>query len=188
MNQSTPSQPTPDNSDIPPRFLRYGLETFPKSLQKEIQSFIEDPSCWCLYLHGETGSRKTTLAAAALVKMREKAGAGPARLGMFIPGYRAATVIRNVDSPGTKDFIANLNKTPVLLFDDLGKHRDTPHLTEQILFILHYRYDWNMTDGGRARKTILTSNLTLQQLAETIDPATARRIEEGMVIHLEVPK
>ena len=34
---------------------------------------------------------------------------------------------------------------------------------------------------------IVTSNLNLDDLAKLIDPATARRLEEGMVIELAVP-
>ena len=169
-----------DNRDIPGRFRRYGLDAFSAQARQAVVEFLGDPACWCLYLWGPTGSRKTTLAAAALIEARRRWGS-PQRQGYFVPAYMAAATFRDVGSAFSAPIIASWRQTQLLLLDDLGKHRDTPHLIERLLHLLHERYDWE-------RKTIITANMNLSELAARIDEATARRIREGRVIRLTAPR
>ncbi|HUX00785.1 MAG TPA: hypothetical protein VMY35_07375, partial [Phycisphaerae bacterium] len=107
-------------------------------------------------------------------------GRRPEAWGNFVTAYAAARTIRNVTNPGTQTVLRTWAASPLLVLDDLGKHRDKPHVIEQLLFLLHERYDWS----APGQKTIVTANMDLDELAERIDPGTARRLGEGMVIEL----
>lgn len=165
---------------IPPRFLRHSLSTF-RPIPQQIHDFFAQKDCWSLYIWGPTGSRKTTLAAAMLVEIRRHHP--PGNFGLFLPAYLVVSVLRDSRQDFGREHIERWVKDPAIILDDLGKHRDTPHVWEQLLFLLHKRYDW----AGPGHKTILTANISLDKLAKRIDPATARRLEEGMVLHTKAP-
>lgn len=137
---------------------------------------------WSMYLWGETGSRKTTLAVATLVDFRRQYRYD-GRTGFFAPAHTVARLLRNLGNPAAEQQIGFWRDTCFLILDDLGKHRDTPHVIEQVLFLLHHRYDW--WEPGDL--TIVTANMDLDELGQRIDPATARRLAEGLVLHLEPP-
>jgi len=62
---------------------------------------------------------------------------------------------------------------PLLVWDDIGAMRDTPHLHSTSLAILRARYNG-------LRKTILTSNVDRETLAKNFDDRLADRLKEGM--------
>lgn len=174
---SETTQPKPwGHLDLPPKFRRWKVSDYPAS--QAVTRFLQDPQCWCLYIYGETDARKTSLATAILRQLR---GDRPMQWGHFVPIYDAVRIIRDIESDSCKRHISDWRKSPCLALDDLGKSRDTPHLIEQMLFLLHYRSDW--ADG---EKTIITANMDLKELAKRIDPATARRIEDGTVMKMEL--
>ena len=164
------------HSDIPGRYRRWRLRDFGPAAERIREFLVTDDYPGC-YLWGETGGRKTSLAAAALIEAR---GNRPDRWGDFVTPYCATRTIRAVTDPAMNTVLRTWGATPFLVLDDLGKHRDTPHVIEQLLFLLHERYDW----PERAQKTIVTANMDLDELAERIDPGTARRLGEGLVIEL----
>lgn len=169
------------NADIPDRYRKYGLEAFRQGAAWLEQ--LRRPECWCLYIWGETGSRKTTLAAAMLMELRKIHGSPGGRFGHFVTSYQAIKAMRDIDNHGAAERLKAWHESPCLVLDDLGKHRDTPHVIEQTLFLLHHRYDW-----ASKAKTIITANMDLDELASRVDPATARRLAEGMVLELAMPK
>jgi len=178
----TPLSPDLDfTTGLPPRFTRWRMKDFSPSLIDAARPFFQAVGCWSLYLWGETGTRKTSFAIASLIHMREHTRT---LTGLFLPAYECVRQLRNIHDPMNDAVLARWRKAMWLVFDDLGKHRDTPHIVEQLLFLLHYRYDWH--EPGY--KTIITANMSLDQLAKTIDPATARRLEEGKVLKLELPQ
>ena len=142
-------------------------------------AWLEDPDSWCLYLWGATGGRKTTLAAAVLMELRRRTPSSRRR-GLFLPAYTIVRKIRNLETAAK--VLAEWRKEPWLVIDDLGKHRDTPYVHEQLLHLLHERYDW----AKPGERTIITANMDLDTLAKRMDPATARRLEEGTVLQLQV--
>ena len=178
--KSAPQPPPPGplllNQDIPPRVRGWVLADFSEAVVGGIQREFIDGEAWCLYLWGATGSRKTSLAAAVLKCMRTTGTAG-----LFVPAYRVVKKLRNVGDVQAKHELERWGGVDVLVLDDLGTHRDTPHVLEQLLFLLHRRYDY-------ARQTILTANMSLDDVSARINPATARRLEEGLVLHLTAPK
>ena len=174
---SQPWTPPPcEHGDVPERYRKWRLSDFGPAAAK-LRAFLADDDCWACYLWGETGGRKSSLAAAALIEAR---GQRPDPRGDFVTTYVAARTIRNVANPMTQTILRTWAASPFLVLDDLGKHRDTPHVIEQLLFLLHERYDW----AEPGEKTIVTANMDLDELAERIDPGTARRLGEGMVIEL----
>jgi len=176
-------KPAPwDNRDIPLRFKVYGLNNFAAAVVKVAEEFLATPGpWWSLYLWGPTGSRKTSLAVAIMLRARHLYDS-PRRVGRFVPAYQAVRVIRKVGDPDATKTVAGWRKTRLLLLDDLGKHRDTPHVQEQLLFLLHERYDW----WEPVYRTIVTANMSLDELGERIDQATARRLREGRVLKLGI--
>ena len=171
-----PKAPPWDNRDLPPRFLAYALSAFSADAQRRVVEFLEG-KIWSLYLHGDTGSRKTSLAVAALVEERRRRDSAHC-YGEFVPAYEAVERLRDVKNANTLATKRRWQHSPFLVLDDLGKHRDTPHVIEQLLFLVHARYDWGRT-------TIVTANMGLDRLAKRIDDATARRLKEGRVLKME---
>ncbi len=163
--------------DIPARYRSWRLKDFSEAVRKAVEPFCRDEAIWSLYLHGGIGTKKSSLAAAVLIRHRE-AQTPPDDCpqyggGIFLPIYVAAEKFRRFDQMAK----TNWATTKLLVVDDLGKSRETPHLQEQLLHLLHNRYD-------HVRKTIVTSNLSLDQLARHIDPATASRFQEGIILDL----
>ncbi len=147
-----------------------------------MEAWLDDLSSWSMFIHGKTGSRKTSLAIATILKYRLMLGEPP--IGDFVPAYEAVRIFRSLDNPQTAQRLRKWRATSLLVLDDLGKHRDTPNTVEQLLFLLHYRYDW----ADDYRRTIVTSQMSLDELGSRIDGATARRLSEGAVLELERPK
>lgn len=138
---------------------------------------------WCMYIHGETGARKTSFACAVLKYLRRDGILPLSGYGEVITPDKWVDVNRE-QSDNAKFIMQQWKSSRFILFDDLGKHRDTPHLVESIMLFLHSRYDrWKP-----GQKTIITSNMDMKELASKIDPSTARRIDEGFVLKLELQK
>jgi len=194
------------NHGVPARYAQYSLHHYPEA-SPPITAWLKDPASWCVYLHGPTRSRKTSLACAVLRALREPiidewrlGGLGQIsrdvpvlqpqpedwaeRLGLFVGPYDLAETIRNVASEEAHARYDLWGRVPLLVLDDLGKYRDTPHLVEQTLLLLHKRYDRH--DCARTR-TIITSNMPLEELSWRVDPATACRVAEGLVLELCPP-
>lgn len=174
QNESTrdaQNQPWP-HLDLPARYLRYGFDTFSPAIQNRVRLFLEEPM-WSLYLCGAAGTKKTSLAIATLVELRGLLKAPADRFGSFLPAYQAARQMRAMNA----DIIARWRTSPFLILDDLGANRDTPHVTETLLFLLEERYDYE-------RKTIITTNLSVEGFAKHLDPRVASRLQEGMILDL----
>ena len=130
-----------------------------------------------MYLFGNVGSRKSSFAAATMLSWRwtrpisEVSWAN----GIFLPAYVAARLFRDFDAKWREETIAEWGDTALLVLDDIGANRSTPHVAEQLLFLLEQRYDWT-------RQTIVTSNLTLEELAEAVNPRASSRLQQGLVL------
>jgi len=186
---------------LPYRYAAWTLAAYP-AIASAVRGWLADPSSWSLYLWGPTRSRKTSAACAVLRELRvpilrqwieraetwireEKPGVPPRpAIGEFVGPYTFADTIRDVTSDAARARLDEWGEMPLLLLDDLGKYRDTPHLVEQTLLLLHKRYDRH---DCRTTRTIITSNMGLDELAARIDPATGCRLAEGLVLELCSP-
>ena len=171
--------------DIPQRYRPWSLLDFSVAAVERSIDFLRGDAT-TLYLHGDIGTGKTSLAAAILYAWRWSGGAcnlecprdcGALRseYGRFLPAYQAAAILRNLDTCQTAmtDWAGCL----MLVLDDIGANRATPHVQEQLLFLLQERYD-------RCKKTIVTSNLDLNALAVALGERAASRLQEGILIEL----
>ena len=165
--------------DIPPRFRDWKYADYGE-VGEMARGWMNAKTPWSLYIHGPTGSHKTSLAIAMLQRVRVVMRTP---IGRFVPGYKAVNTFRNLNNPQTAELLEAWKSSPLLILDDLGKHRNTPNTVEQLLFLLHYRYDWYTPN----LRTIVTSQMDLDELGQRIDEATARRLSEGMVLELQRP-
>jgi len=167
---------------LPPRYTKWRLGDYPETWQKRAADFLSNRHCWSLYLHGHVGTHKTSFAVAVFVVWRQSLPWNikdsfflqPAE-GLFLPPYEVAAVLRDFEYG--RHAIGKWQEADLLVLDDLGASRNTPHVTEQLLYLLEKRYDYN-------RKTILTSNFNLAQLAEHLDRRVSSRLQEGMLLDL----
>ncbi len=171
------SIPPHSNKDIPYRYMPWEMEDYPEAIRERVRYFFSNAGCWSMYLHGGPGSKKSSVACAALKRWRKWKGPGPDRESEFVAIYQAVDWLRDIHSPGAKARLKLMQDRKLLLIDDLGKNRGTPHVVEQFIFLLHRRYD-------AGAKTIITSNLDLTEFAQHIDPATSSRFQEGIILDL----
>ncbi|HUX03090.1 MAG TPA: hypothetical protein VMY35_19185 [Phycisphaerae bacterium] len=171
---------------IPARYRRWRLWDFKPDTASDAVAFLERGGAATLFLHGVVGTGKTCLASATLSAWRWSGGAcnldcpgdcgiGKREVGLFLPAYEAAARLRNLDRCE-----AAMNEwagARLLVLDDIGANRATPHVTEQLLFLLQRRYD-------ECAKTIVTSNLDLSGIEGTLGERAASRLQEGMLIEL----
>ncbi len=162
-------QPAWDHRDLPARY-RWTLDDYPEDVRCRMTEFL-DGGAWSLCLIGAVGTRKTSLAFAVVRHWRQRFKAPYD--GVLAAAYFASEVyitqIREM-SHWLKD---RCRETMLLVLDDIGAARSTPHVVEQLGFILKDRYD-------RGAKTLITSNLTLDALGRTMDERIADRLREGV--------
>jgi len=171
------------NRDIPPIYQRV-LTEFDSTLAKQALEWFDSPDQWSLYVTGALGSGKTCFVAALLMKWRET---HPDEMHDGIVYSRAPqcffvapyTLSREIRSLGDEDTVYDhwQKGRGLLVLDDVGALRSTPHLTERLVNLLQYRYDYQL-------KTIVSSNLLISQIANHVDPRTASRLQEGVMVTL----
>lgn len=123
-----------------------------------------------LYLYGPVGTGKSHLACAIM---------------RLLVGKQVWSIYRNspelivelrakMDSPGANDFAAldMFCDVPLLVLDDLGTERLTDYARERLHVIFDRRYRLNLP-------TIITSNMSVDQLGDAFDERIADRIAES---------
>lgn len=124
---------------------------------------------WSLYLHGSVGTGKTCFAKEFHRLWRVDGGRS-----FFIAPDVLVRQIRDLET--WADYQEYWGKAALLILDDVGSHRSTPHLTEQLTMLLLRRHREN-------NRTLITSNLTVQEFAAAVDPRIASRLQEGEIIN-----
>ena len=153
--------------------------------RNQARPFFNDPECWALTLIGGYGSGKSCFAAAIQFYRMLKAmvANGIPMDAETIPysvrgdwrnGDDLAASMRQLASwPAIK---AQIVASPFLVIDDLGAARMTAHVKTETSSIL-------MTRHREQRKTILTTNMSLRDMADEIDGRIESRLHDGIVIH-----
>lgn len=185
-------------SGIPKRHRKFTVDSLPDdttrltALQRYSANIVDRVDAGQgLYLFGNTGSGKTTaLAAIAMTYINESSkealrqGVQSKQLVMFlnIPDMLDG-LKKGFDDAETASLwaqrIATASRVPMLIIDDIGSEKPTEWARERITQLIGNRYD-------NERCTLFSSNLTLPELKEHIDPIgrITSRIK-GMAIPLE---
>lgn len=138
-----------------------------------------------LYLYGEAGTYKTSVAAAFLAE-QVRAGGG----GRFVSVPDLFTdlyaIYASDDRRSRADMVDELVTTPRLVLDDLGKEKASDHAAGVVFEILDGRY----RNQGPGRWMIVTSNLPIHTLAarfadDTGDPIARRLAELTVAVPME---
>lgn len=139
---------------------RYGLfQTNPQRLQ----AIIESPRG--LYLFGKQGIGKTVLACQAGLAFIESGGQA-----RFLSAVRFILEVQaRYNSGGALQFVTELAEVPLLILDDLGKEKWTDDARNNIFHLLFEREAWH-------RRTYITSNFSLSEIDERVDPSLSSRI------------
>jgi DNA replication protein DnaC len=175
--------------NIPPRFHYSSFESYDGP-----NKTLPD-SC---YLWGRAGCGKTHLAVAKIKQLlndnKKLSGernlhtiyvdGEPQRYGnlIFISVPKLLHDIRSAFDPGSgqsdSDIIQIYSECWYLVLDDLGAEKTTDFVKSVLYQIIDYRYNW-------MKNTIITSNLSLDELAQRFDDRVASRIAGmGKVIEI----
>jgi hypothetical protein len=162
--------------EVPPRYQGWTLADFEPKLVEAIRPFLSR-KVMTLFLHSSTnGTRKSSFAAGVL---RARYSLYPSENVNGYFGFVTADMLREaaVDFVQGKYRLAAWKEKPLLVLDDLGALRNTPHVTEEVCRLVSVRYDHLLS-------TVITANLTLTELSDFLDPRIASRLQEGLIIDM----
>lgn len=128
---------------------------------------------WCLVLTGPPGVGKSHIAVATLRRFVEEGRkvAG----GMFRPEDVLLSEMRAEYDGVETDVVKAAMECELLVVDDLGSTRVTDWSASQLVSILNRR-------ESEGRGTVVTTNLTLNDLAAMMDERLASRLAAGLVV------
>jgi len=173
-------------SAIPPRYRGVSFDRPPVSdmarqtetreAVKRIGAFIEDLDSNLgrgrgLWLFGDTGTGKTTLAMLASKAATEQ---GHSVAIYSLPKLLARirrTYETEVGSDSYGVFFERLTSVDLLHIDDFGAEKRSDWVLEQLYALVNERYE-------DERSIMLTTNLTVEKLEEQIGPRTVSRLTE----------
>jgi DNA replication protein DnaC len=128
-----------------------------------------------LYLHGGPGRGKTHLAVAILKEHYFKSKPGSVPYARFVSVTRFLRQLRSTwlrtSTESEDQMIDRLAGVSMLVLDDLGVECQSDHVRGTIYTIVDERY-------GSGKQTIVTSNLSLRELAEQLHDRMSSRITE----------
>lgn len=161
-----------ERAGIPSWFTDFTLDSHPgaQAAMSVVRSHLANDTGYNFFLWGNYGTGKTGMAV-GILKNRVEAYCEAA---FFVTVPRLLEMIRasydKHDSPH-EEALRRARTTSLLVLDDLGAERPTDWVQEQLYLIINERHD-NRLD------TVITSNLTLDQLADRIGERTIWRIAE----------
>jgi len=173
-------------SVIPPRYRGVSFDRPPvsdmardletKAAVAEVRKFIEDLDERLdrgrgLWLYGDTGTGKTTLAMLASKRALE---AGRSVAIYSLPKL-LARIRRTYDSAPTDDsylsFFERLSSVDLLHIDDVGAEKRSDWVLEQLYALINERYE-------AERSVLITTNLPHDELEEQIGMRTVSRLNQ----------
>lgn len=165
---------------VPKLFQDASLET----CDRQPSSLIEFGRQWAyepksLFLCGNKGTGKTRYAFSLIREMfRVRKGLVDINLWpryFTSPNLDGRLLRASKSDEGDSYEVQNIAEFGLLMIDDIGRETRSDRLRRQYFEILNFRYCQKLP-------TILTSNLSLDQIGEVIDPAIASRIQEWTII------
>lgn len=152
---------------VPPRMAAYSLDTLAvrdADLADKLRAW-QDTDRW-LVLWGPKGTCKTGAAAALLVEHVKAGGSG-----LFVKPARFLERIRRTynsgEGPGEAEVLQTLIDAPMLVLDDVGTELLTKWGKEKLFTVIDEREERHQ--HGSPRRTIVTSNLSIEKLAAHLD-------------------
>jgi DNA replication protein DnaC len=168
-----------DRLGIPARFIGKSLSNF-QGYEAEVdlarQAISRGKSA---FISGPPGVGKTHMAYGLALLYYSKHFAIRS-IPVFISSARLLLDLKSsIDEGNERATIRHYGTTPFLVIDDLGAERISDWSRQQMYLILDWRYN-------DMRQTVITSNLTLEKVAELIDDRLASRlVEMGEIITLK---
>jgi DNA replication protein DnaC len=147
---------------VPTRFLDVDVE----SIDEDIWNLCVEGKGG-LFLHGPPGTGKTHLAIALLKDH------GRMEYGSFVTVASLLMELRDSFRDGAerseKGIIEHYSNVQLLVLDDLGAEKTSEFALQSLYIIIDKRY-------SEMRSTIITSNLTVDEIAEKVGDRIASRI------------
>jgi len=139
------------------------------SFRDRAEKFCTDGN-WCLTLHGSSGKGKTHLAVGLLKKYHNITN----EVALFSSTSQILKDLREAQSGNENEYrvIDSYVSRPFLVIDDLGSTRGTDWQIEKLYEIIDGRY------AGK-KKTILTTNLTFDNIEKIFGVRLMRRIADN---------
>lgn len=166
-------------SEMEDQFHREGALKALKAAKNFVDECQKNPHSLGILFTGPVGSGKTFLAAAIaneLMKAQLKV------LFLVVPDLLdelRATYKSNINE---LDLLDSARTIPILILDDLGVHNYTDWTRNRLYSIINYRMNEQLP-------TVITSNLTLDEMEDYIGlRTTSRIIQSTRIFRLSVPK
>jgi DNA replication protein DnaC len=169
---------------VPPKYIGCSFETFrpPGPLEGAFnlcRAYVRDPD-HSLFIYGKYGTGKTHLAVAIT---RELLLQG--RKVMFTSVPRLLFEIRKAFQEETRDTealcVEKYSSVEFLVLDDFGVEKTTAWARQTLDYIIYER-------DNNQRPMVITSNLSLDEIAEKIDGRISSRLAGmGRIIHFNGP-
>ncbi|MBC7104783.1 MAG: ATP-binding protein [Firmicutes bacterium] len=133
-----------------------------------VRGYLKDPRVDGLYLTGPVGSGKTFLACCVANALL---GEGRRVLFLTVPDWldRIRATFDAQNQTTERELTDAAREAPVLILDDLGVHNYTEWTINKLYTILNYRVNHLLP-------TIITTNISLEDLAEYLGERTTSRL------------
>jgi DNA replication protein DnaC len=125
-----------------------------------------------LMLCGDIGSGKTHLVVAVC---RELLLAKKIRSARFWDVTQLLTVLRKGENEEQNEVTSSAMRTNVLVLDDIGAHKTSDWVREQVGMIVNYRWSNNLP-------MLVTTNESMDTIAQSFGARVASRLEEAVLI------
>jgi len=164
---------------VPRRFLQARRGDFDPAVFNAAEGFLTGRSEG-IFVHGPTGTGKTHFGVAVLSEILSESETGSARF-VTVPSLlmEIRATFKDSSPCSEEDLIRRFADLDILVLDDLGAEKNTDWAMQTLYLIVDRRY-------SDMRRTIITSNLALDGIAERVGERIASRVA-GMcrIIRLE---
>ena len=163
---------------IPEKYITWKSVDFDFDL-KSVDAINPEKESNGLYLHGDTGSRKSSLAAAIVKQLLVRQVYSTLNwlpILELVQRVKSSTGFASKETP-YQILKSNGRKKSILVLDDLGRERETDWDEDIINSFIWQAYD-------NAQYLIITSNLPPDELYP--DPAVKRRLKELQIMEIKV--
>lgn len=175
---SEPDEVIWKRNNIPKRYIGSSFDTFAGNdpLVKTVQSYLEGDSD--IIFMGKTGSGKSHLAASCLKELRID-------WARFVTAPELLLEIRasfgNREEKETEQEIINRYcEYQILVLDDLGAEKSSDYSITTLYLIIDRRI-------RNCKRTIITTNLTLEEIELNLDARIASRLSGMKIVKITMP-